>query len=220
MHPHWGAGRPFRPLATYVRRPGLWNKDISTPASFPKHFTYPGFADQQPCESLRGWTDVMSEASWGKHHTLHFHSALKKESGFSPSNRAGRNHWSTPSASLIRGNPCQESTGLQTDFPSAVSFSPGNFCWAHFPWRSGRHITESSVWAQHMSTWYFAKKTHKRDCQLQYNTHSIILSVELFSEANNWTVYEKNSICNCGAPAQLLPKSGSWRRAGADIKAQ
>lgn len=63
------------------------------------------------------------------------------------------------------------------DFLLAMPLSWGNLSWAPFPWRSDHHISESSLWAQHMSTWYFARKTHREDCRLQYNTHSVIPSV-------------------------------------------
>lgn len=89
---------------------------------------------------------------------------------------------SIPSAILIRSNPCQGSSYLQTDFPLAKPFSreastQPSHCWAQFSWRSGHHLTESSLWVQHMPTWHFAKKSHKEDCCLQYNTPSIIPSV-------------------------------------------
>lgn len=96
---------------------------------------------------------------------------------------------SPPPPLQLRGNgvhtPCQPDQKqpvpgqhlFPADFLLAMPLSWGNLSWAPFPWRSDHHISESSLWAQHTSTWYFARKTHREDCRLQYNTHSVIPSV-------------------------------------------
>lgn len=141
---------------------------ISTSDSFPKHFTYLGFANLHISVKAR-WSGQMPWVTLCAIHEIQGPPAPARCS------RGGKA--STPSARLIRSNPSQDNTCFQADFFSTVPSSWGNVSRAPLPWRSGHDISESSLRVWHMSTWYFAKKTHKEDCRLQYDTHSITPSV-------------------------------------------
>lgn len=141
---------------------------VPTLDSFPKHLTYWGFANLH----------ISVKAHWSGQMPWVTLCAIHEIQRSPPPVRCSRGgKASTASASLIRSNPCQDNTCFQADFLSAVPSFWGNVSRALLPWRSGHHISESSLQAWHMSTWYFAKKTHKEDCWLQYDTHSIIPSV-------------------------------------------
>lgn len=138
--------RPCCPLA-------LLSQDLAcktkkpTADSFPKHFTYWNFANLH----------ISVKPRWSWFQYLESPSALFMRFRVPPlscGSREVRSPHQCPAWS--RSNPMPVDTCFP-GWPSRQCHPLGNISRA-LPRRSGHHISESSLWAWHMSTWYFAKR--------------------------------------------------------------